>query len=53
MTKYKCSICGFVYDPEEGYPDDGIRPGTPFENIDPDWKCPLCGTDKELFLPIS
>ena len=52
MIKFKCQICGFVYDPAEGHPESGIRPGTPFENIDEDWKCPLCGADKEAFEAI-
>lgn len=49
MKKYVCTICGYVYDPEEGDPDGGIPPGTPFENIPDDWVCPLCGATKEDF----
>jgi len=49
MYKFKCLICGYVYDPEEGDPENGIRKGTSFEDIDEDWKCPLCGADKEVF----
>jgi rubredoxin len=50
---YKCIVCGFIYDPEEGHPDSGIRSGTAFEDIDADWKCPVCGADKSAFLPLE
>jgi rubredoxin len=49
MKKYKCIVCGFVYDPEEGDPDSGIDPGTAFEDIPDDWMCPVCGVTKEDF----
>ncbi|HCI56405.1 MAG TPA: High molecular weight rubredoxin [Bacteroidales bacterium] len=49
MKKFKCSICNYVYDPEKGDPDGGIKPGTPFEDIPEDWICPVCGADKSLF----
>jgi len=49
MDKYVCSLCGFVYDPAEGDPDNGIEPGTPFENLPEDWVCPICGAGKEAF----
>ncbi len=49
MSKYKCSVCGYVYNPEEGDPDGGIAPGTPFEKLPDDWKCPICGAAKDLF----
>ncbi|MFA6054417.1 MAG: rubredoxin [Thermodesulfovibrionales bacterium] len=49
MSKYKCSVCGYVYNPEEGDPDGGIAPGTPFEKLPDDWKCPICGAAKALF----
>jgi rubredoxin len=51
MQKYVCSICGWVYDPEEGLPDEGIEPGTPFDDLPDDFVCPECGADKELFEP--
>ena len=47
--KYKCSVCGYVYDPELGDPDGGIKPGTPFEEIPDDWVCPVCGAVKDEF----
>ena len=46
---HKCIICGYLYNPEEGDPVGGVVPGTAFEDIDPDWKCPLCGAGKEEF----
>ena len=51
MKKYVCSVCGYVYDPEVGDPDNGIAPGTPFEELPDDWTCPLCMEGKEVFEP--
>jgi len=53
MSKYKCSICGYVYNPEEGDPDSGIAPGTPFESLPDDWKCPVCGAPKDAFEKVE
>ncbi|NMB44601.1 MAG: rubredoxin [Clostridiales bacterium] len=49
MQKYICDVCGWIYDPAEGDPDNGVEPGTPFENIPDDWMCPMCGVPKEDF----
>jgi len=49
MPKYKCEICGYIYDPELGDPDGGIAPGTPFEDMPDDWVCPVCGASKQQF----
>ena len=49
MDKYECKICGYVYDPAKGDPDNGIAPGTKFEDLPADWLCPLCGVGKEDF----
>lgn len=49
MKKYVCLICGFVYDEELGDPDNGIAPGTKFEDLPEDYVCPLCGVGKEEF----
>lgn len=46
---YTCSICGFQYDPEEGDPALGIPPGTPFEDLPEDYKCPICNAGKDYF----
>ncbi|MDR3644932.1 MAG: rubredoxin [Clostridia bacterium] len=51
MKKYVCSVCGYVYDPAEGDPDNGIAAGTPFEALTDDWSCPVCGVSKESFGP--
>ena len=49
MKRWKCVICGYVYDPEEGDAESGISPGTPFEELPSDWVCPVCGAPKEQF----
>jgi len=53
MSKYKCTVCGYVYDPEVGDPDSGIKPGTPFEQIPNDWVCPVCGVGKDQFEKVQ
>ncbi len=52
MPKYKCTVCGYVYDPKLGDPDGGIPPGTLFEKIPDDWVCPVCGAAKSAFEKI-
>ncbi len=47
--KHICDLCGYVYDPEEGDLDNGIEPGTEWEDLPEDYECPLCGAGKELF----
>jgi rubredoxin len=49
MAKYVCSVCGYVYDEAEGYPDGGIAPGTKWEDVPEDFVCPMCGVGKEMF----
>ena len=53
MQKYQCGICGEVYDPEVGDPDNGIAPGTPFEDLPDDWCCPICQQPKSSFVPVK
>jgi flavin reductase (DIM6/NTAB) family NADH-FMN oxidoreductase RutF/rubredoxin len=48
---YICQICGYTYNPEEGDPTIGIPPGTPFEKLPDDYKCPVCNASKEYFKP--
>ncbi len=48
MKKYLCP-CGYEYDPAVGDPDNGIAPGTAFEDLPDDWVCPVCGLDKSAF----
>lgn len=49
MKKYVCTACHYVYDPEVGDPDNGIAPGTSFEELPEDYACPLCGLGKDVF----
>ena len=49
MDKYVCTVCGYVYDPQQGDPDNGIDPGTKFEDLPDDWDCPVCGASKDDF----
>jgi rubredoxin len=53
MAKYKCSVCGYIYDPEKGDPESGVNPGTTFENLPDDWVCPICGAGKDEFEELS
>ncbi len=53
MRKFNCTVCGFAYEPEKGLPEDGIPPGTPFEALPPDFRCPVCGADKSRFSPLA
>ncbi len=43
--KYRCKVCGYVYDPD--------KEGTAFEDLPDDWKCPLCGATKDMFEPVQ
>lgn len=49
MTKYRCTVCGYIYDPQIGDPDNGINPGTAFEDLPDSWVCPECGVGKDMF----
>jgi rubredoxin len=49
MEKWVCSVCGWVYDPRLGDPSNGVKPGTPFEEVPEDWVCPECGAGKDMF----
>mgnify|MGYP001150232964 FL=1 len=53
MEKYICTVCGYVYNPELGDPENEIEPGTPFEDVPDDRVCPLCGVGKEEFEKAS
>ncbi|MFC1984687.1 rubredoxin [Chloroflexota bacterium] len=53
MPKYKCTVCGYIYDPALGDPGGGIKPGTPFEKIPNDWACPVCGVTKDEFEKVD
>ena len=49
MDRYICTVCGYVYDPEAGDPDNGVKPGTKFEDLPDTWECPVCGASKGDF----
>ena len=51
MKKFKCTVCGYIYDPSKGDPDGGIAAGTAFEKLPEDWVCPVCGASKDDFEP--
>jgi rubredoxin len=50
MSRYKCVVCGYIYDPEQGEPDAGIAPGTTFADLPDSYICPVCGAGKDEFL---
>jgi len=49
MKKYRCEVCGYIYDPESGDPDNNIDAGTTFEDLPEEWTCPICGAGKDAF----
>ena len=53
MKKWVCDVCGYVYDPEAGEPENGIEPGTSFDDLPNDYECPICGVGKEEFSPLD
>jgi flavin reductase (DIM6/NTAB) family NADH-FMN oxidoreductase RutF/rubredoxin len=53
IMKYKCLICGYIYDPVVGDPENGVEPGTSFKDLPDDWVCPECGADKYQFEPVE
>jgi rubredoxin len=53
MQKYICDVCGYIYDPAQGDTAGEIKPGIPFEELPPDWVCPLCGVGTDNFSPTD
>lgn len=53
IPKYRCKICGYIYDPAKGDADSGVLPGTPFEQLPDTWICPICGATKDQFEKID
>ncbi len=51
MKNYVCGVCGYVYNPKEGDPNEDIAPGTSFDDLPDDWVCPVCGASKDEFYP--
>lgn len=53
MQKYRCVVCGYIYDPETGEPDNGIPSGTRFEDLPETYVCPVCGAPKDQFEKVD
>jgi rubredoxin len=53
MARYECSVCGYIYDPAQGDPENNVPAGTPFEKLPDDWVCPVCGASKDQFNKID
>lgn len=49
MDSYVCTLCGFEYNEADGYPEEGIEPGTKWEDVPDDFVCPICGATKDMF----
>lgn len=49
MDKYVCTVCGYIYEPQNGDPEHGVNPNTAFENLPENWTCPSCGATKDKF----
>jgi rubredoxin len=49
MKKYRCQICGYDYEEQAGDPDNGVAPGTAWDDVPDDWACPICGAGKDAF----
>jgi rubredoxin len=49
MKRYVCDVCGYIYDPAVGDPENGVPAGTAFENLPDGWVCPVCGAGKDQF----
>jgi len=53
MGKWRCTVCGYIYDPEKGDPDSGVKAGTRFEELPDGWVCPICGAPKDQFEKVE
>ena len=53
MGKYLCLICGYIYDPAAGDPDNGVKAATSFDDLPADWVCHMCGAGKDEFEPVK
>ena len=49
VDKYRCTVCGYIYDPDKGDPDNGVEPGAAFDDMPDDWVCPVCGALQSAF----
>ncbi len=52
MQSYMCELCDYTYEPKNGDPENGIAPGTAFEDLPDTWVCPVCGADKDEFQAV-
>jgi len=52
VEKYRCKVCGYIYDPAKGDSKRNIPPGTPFDKLPADWVCPVCGAHKGWFVEV-
>ncbi len=53
MLSYRCNVCGYIYNPENGDPENSVKPGTPFKDLSDDWVCPVCGASKDMFVELA
>jgi rubredoxin len=53
MEKWECTACGYIYDPAKGDPENGVAPGTKFDDLPADWTCPQCGVGKDFFQKLG
>jgi rubredoxin len=53
IMQHECQNCGYIYDPDVGDSEGGIKAGTSFEDIPEDWVCPVCGATKSQFEPLE
>ena len=53
MDRFECTVCGYIYDPDHGDPENGVTPGTAFEEVPDSWVCPICGVSKDLFKKVE
>ncbi len=49
MKRYRCPVCGYIYDPATGDPHSDVEPGTAFEDLPSGWACPVCGAPQDEF----
>jgi len=53
MNRWRCIICGYIYDPDEGDEENDIEPGVPFDDLPPEWTCPDCGAGQDEFVELE
>ena len=53
MKIWQCAVCGFIYDESAGIPEEGIPPGTRWEDVPESWVCPECAAGKSVFVMVE